>query len=861
MAAERTTITLGGKGSSFSSSSVYKIASGVANVRIDSSAIERFSTKPLPLIKRSSFGIPEGLTNEEIRASLAVLLNKLLLSNSGSVRSVLPVKILEILNSKDETFELGEEVEVTEGENVVLGKSCASLVGVCSVIDHKSTALSQIVDSVAALSCEATKGDISSFSSLDSGDGFGNKDAISVAGDLKVLLNGSKAVGKVEIEEVSKIPRIHGKFREVVRSVHSDARVELNSGVKGGKSGSGNSGVGEALGTTLLALCMSIKSLGECSYLRAKMCVESVGDESLRNLLLEKSSVEYENLKSGCRLALVEEDQCRLAHKLNESLGIVWRIVGLEAAGAYFALAGGDKSGDADKEESKSDKKKKKNDKKAVLGKGTSVVIQFIKERLVSDEAASGGDQVEQILSLINPEGHGFDILLTKVKEIVESNENRRLPKLPKGTRDFAKEQMIVREKAFSIIQNVFKKHGATALDTPVFELRETLMGKYGEDSKLIYDIADQGGELCSLRYDLTVPFARYVAMNGIVTFKRYQIAKVYRRDNPSKGRYREFYQCDFDIAGLSEPMGPDFEVVKILTELLDKLEIGDYVVKLNHRKLLDGMLEICGVPAEKFRTICSSIDKLDKQTFEQVKKEMVEEKGLSSEIADRIGSFVKEKGAPMELLTKLRQEGSEFLANNSSKEALDELSIMFEALERSKCSHRIVFDLSLARGLDYYTGVIFEAVCKGAEVGSIAAGGRYDNLIGMFGSKQVPAVGMSLGIERVFNIMEEQQKQVVRATETQVLVSVMEDNKLGEAAELASMLWEADINAEYLVTKRQTKHFDRAKSSGIPWMVVVGKNELSEGVVTLKKVVEGSKEEVKDVPRDSFVAELLKRL
>ncbi|WZZ41812.1 hypothetical protein YC2023_038071 [Brassica napus] len=849
MAAERTTITLGGKGSSFSSSSVYKIASGVATVRIDSSAIERFSTKPLPLIKRASFGIPQGLTTEETRASLAVLLNKLLLSNSGSVRSVLPVKILEILNSKDETFELGDEVvEVTEGENVVLEKSCASLVGVCSVIDHKSTALSQIIDSVAALSCEAAKGDVSSFNSLDSGDGFGYKDAISVAGDLKVLLNGSKAVGKVEVEEVSKIPRIHGKFREVVRGVHSDARVELNSGVKGGKTGSGNSAVGEALGTTLLGLCMSVKSLGECSFLRGKLCAESIGDESVRKVVLEKSCVEYEKLKSGYKSALVEEDQCRFAHKLNECLGIVWRIVGLEAAAAFFVLSGGDK------EESKSDKKKKKN---AVLGKGTSVVIQFIKERLVSD----GGDRVEQILSLYNPESDCFDTLLAKVKEIVESNENRRLPKLPKGTRDFAKEQMIVREKAFSIIQNVFKKHGATALDTPVFELRETLMGKYGEDSKLIYDIADQGGELCSLRYDLTVPFARYVAMNGIASFKRYQIAKVYRRDNPSKGRYREFYQCDFDIAGLSEPMGPDFEVVKILTELLDKLEIGDYVVKLNHRKLLDGMLEICGVPAEKFRTICSSIDKLDKQTFEQVKKEMVEEKGLSPEIADRIGGFVKEKGAPMELLTKLRQEGSEFLANTSSKEALDELSIMFEALERSKCSHRIVFDLSLARGLDYYTGVIFEAVCIGAEVGSIAAGGRYDNLIGMFGSKQVPAVGMSLGIERVFNIMEEQQKQAVRATETQVLVSVMEDNKLGEAAELASMLWEADINAEYLVTKRQTKHFDRAKSSGIPWMVVVGKNELSGGVVTLKKVVEGSKEEVKDVPRDSFVAELLKRL
>ena len=426
-------ITLGGKGSSFCSSSVYKVASGVANVRIDSSAIERLSTKPLPLIKGSSFSIPEELTNEEIRASLAVLLNKLLLANSGSVRSVLPVKIMEILNSKDETFEFGDVVEVTEGESVVLEKSCATLVGICSVIDHKTTVLSQIVDSVAALSCEATKGDITSFSSLDSGDGFGNKDAISVAGDLKVLLNGSKAVGKFEIEEISKIPRIHGKFRDVVRSVHSDARVELNSG--GGNSGVG---VGEALGATLSALCVPIKRLGECSFLRAKLCFESIVNEDLRKLLSERGCVEYENLKSGLKLALAEEDPCRLAHKLNECLGIVWRIIGLEAATAYIALAGGDlfatkeesKSVDAEKEVLKRDKKKKK---KAVLGKGTSVVIEFIKERLVSsNEAANGGDQVEQILDLYNPESRGFDDLLAKVKEIVESNENRRLPKLPK---------------------------------------------------------------------------------------------------------------------------------------------------------------------------------------------------------------------------------------------------------------------------------------------------------------------------------------------------------------------------------------------------------------------------------------------
>ncbi|KAL3644492.1 hypothetical protein CASFOL_009672 [Castilleja foliolosa] len=420
---------------------------------------------------------------------------------------------------------------------------------------------------------------------------------------------------------------------------------------------------------------------------------------------------------------------------------------------------------------------------------------------------------------------------------------------------------MAVREKAFSIIVDVFKRHGATALDTPAFEMRETLMGKYGEDSKLIYDLADQGGDLCSLRYDLTVPFARYVAMNGLTSFKRYQTAKVYRRDNPSKGQYREFYQCDFDIAGQFEKMGPDFEAIKILTELLDELDIGDYEVKLNHRKLLDGMLALCGVPQEKFRTICSSIDKLDKQTFEQVKKEMVEEKGLTDETADKIGTFVKQRGSPVELLAKLKEEGSEFLTNSEAAIALNELDILFKALAKSECIHRVVFDLSLARGLDYYTGVIYEAVFKGStQVGSIAAGGRYDNLIGMFGTKQVPAVGISLGIERVFAIMEQLQKdknQETRATETQVLVSILGDD-LSLAAELVSELWAAKIKAEFMVNKRVTKHIDRARGSKIPYMVIVGDQELSKGIVKLKDVVAANDSEV---PRSGLLEELRKRL
>ncbi|CAH2060927.1 unnamed protein product [Thlaspi arvense] len=440
---------------------------------------------------------------------------------------------------------------------------------------------------------------------------------------------------------------------------------------------------------------------------------------------------------------------------------------------AFFALEGGKLfSVDANANE--------KSDKKAALGKGTSILVQFIKDRLVKDTSA-GDDKVEtlkhwmeKVLTLLSLEDLGFACFLDKVKEIIESNEDRRLPKLPKSTRDFAKEQMAVREKAFSIIQDVFKRHGATALDTPVFELRDTLMGKYGEESKLIYDLADQ--------------------------------------------------------------------------------------VKLSHRKLLDGMLEICGVSPENFRSVCSSIDKLDKQSFEQVKKEIVEEKGLSPETADRIGSFVKERGQPMELLSKLRQEGSELLSNESSKEALEDLSIMFEALERSNCINRVVFDLSLARGLDYYTGVIFEAVCKGAEVGTIGAGGRYDNLIGMLGTQHVPAAGVSLGIT-IMEEVQKQQKQVVRATETQVLVSIVAEDKLAEAAGLVSELWGAKIKAEYLVSKRWEKHLKRATKSGIPWMVKVGERELDGGVVTLKKMVKGSEKEYRGVPKESFVDQLLKLL
>jgi histidyl-tRNA synthetase len=199
--------------------------------------------------------------------------------------------------------------------------------------------------------------------------------------------------------------------------------------------------------------------------------------------------------------------------------------------------------------------------------------------------------------------------------------------------------QMAIREKAFTTIRSVFKKHGASEIDTPVFELKETLTGKYGEDSKLIYDLQDQGGELLSLRYDLTVPFARYVAERGLSSIKRFHIAKVYRRDQPqmTKGRFREFYQCDFDIAGTYSPMIPDAEVLIVVVDILASLKIGNFLVKVNHRKLLDAMIDLAGCDKRKFKAICSSIDKLDKEPWEKVKKELIQQTGGSEESCNKL--------------------------------------------------------------------------------------------------------------------------------------------------------------------------------------------------------------------------------
>ncbi|OXU18315.1 hypothetical protein TSAR_016726 [Trichomalopsis sarcophagae] len=441
------------------------------------------------------------------------------------------------------------------------------------------------------------------------------------------------------------------------------------------------------------------------------------------------------------------------------------------------------------------------------------------------------------------------------------------LLKTPKGTRDYNPEQMALRLSAMDKIVAIFRKHGAETIDTPIFELKEVLTGKYGEDSKLIYDLKDQGGEILALRYDLTVPFARYLAMNKITNIKRYHIAKVYRRDNPAmtKGRYREFYQCDFDIAGQYDPMLPDSECLRIIYEALKSLNLGPFTIKVNHRCLLDGIFATCGVPQEKFRSICSAVDKLDKSPWEEVKKEMVEEKGLDEKIADRIGTYVSKSGG-RDLVEELRKD-ADLLKQPSAVEGINSMELLLKYCEIFKIMDNLVFDLSLARGLDYYTGVIFEAVLTGDNigVGSVAGGGRYDNLVGMFDpkNKNVPCVGMSLGIERIFSVLETSianRGMKTRTTEVQVFVATAQKNLHEERMLILAELWEANIKAEqsYKKSPKLLAQLQHCEEYGIPLAIIVGEGELKRGEVTLRNVK--TREET-SIPRANLVEELKKKL
>lgn len=448
--------------------------------------------------------------------------------------------------------------------------------------------------------------------------------------------------------------------------------------------------------------------------------------------------------------------------------------------------------------------------------------------------------------------------------------------KTPKGTKDWSDTDMVIREAIFTTLSNLFKRHGGVTIDTPVFELRDILAGKYGEDSKLIYNLEDQGGELTSLRYDLTVPFARFVAMNNIQNIKRYHIAKVYRRDQPAmtKGRMREFYQCDIDIAGVYESMVPDAEILSILVEGLTSLGINDFKIKLNHRKILDGIFKIAGVSDEDVRKISSAVDKLDKLPWDAVKREITVDKGQTEETADKIGEYVKLNGSLKEVYETLVKDDA-ILNNELAMEGLNEIKTLMSYTSSFQIDEFISFDLSLARGLDYYTGLIYEAVTEASKppenasdlkkkakdkddaseyvgVGSIAAGGRYDNLVNMFAqasgkkSQQIPCVGISFGVERIFSLVKQRTQLLnsIKPTATQVFVMAFGGGKdwtgyLPERMQIAKQLWNAGIETEYVYKSKANprKQFDAAEKCGAPLAVILGKEEYLENKLRIKRL------------------------
>lgn len=425
------------------------------------------------------------------------------------------------------------------------------------------------------------------------------------------------------------------------------------------------------------------------------------------------------------------------------------------------------------------------------------------------------------------------------------SNQESRIPTVAKGVRDTDPAQMRIKRKAFEIITDIYNRHGAVEIDTPVFELKETLLGKYGEEAgKLIYDLSDQGGQLLSLRYDLTVPFARYLATNNLKKFKRYHIGKVYRRDQPdiAKGRYREFYQCDLDIAGHYDLMTVDAEILSIMDEVMAAVDVGPYTIKLCHRVLLEGIVELSGAPASKFKAICATIDKLDKEKWEDVRLELIQQRGLEESVADKVGTFVNHKGKIDDMVEKFEKEKM-FVGHDGSIKAIDELKLLSRYLKSLKAYDNISFDLSLARGLDYYTGLIFEIVCEGANVGSVGGGGRYDNLVGMFGTESIPCTGFSIGIERIFTLLEEKYKRnntPIRENETQFLVATIGQNLFETKLSLLKRLWNGGYKAEcaYETAPKPKNQQTFAYDTKIPFIIWLGEEEMKAGTIKIKVIL-----------------------
>jgi len=443
-------------------------------------------------------------------------------------------------------------------------------------------------------------------------------------------------------------------------------------------------------------------------------------------------------------------------------------------------------------------------------------------------------------------------------------------PSLPKGVRDFGQATMAKREFIFNTVKTVYKKFGFSPIETPSMENLSVLTGKYGDEGdQLIFKILNSGDYLSevraknihvltedtkktlpliaekALRYDLTVPFARFVVMNRneiTFPFKRYQIQPVWRADRPQKGRYREFYQCDADVVG-TDSLICEAEIVLMLQEVLTKLGINEFAIKINNRKILSGIAEVSGATGKEAE-ICVAIDKLDKIGEEGVVKELLE-KDISKNVIEKILPIIKMEGANIDKLALLEKalDSSEI-----GKQGIAELKKVFEYVSAFGSEvAELQLDIALARGLSYYTGAIFEVKALGVQMGSICGGGRYDNLTGLFGLDGVSGVGISFGVDRIFDVMTELN---LFSEQTETSVKVMITN-FDEASEIVSlrilaMLRNEGIASEiYPKSDKLKKQFAYADSKKIPFVLITGEEEIKTGEFALKNMQSGEQKKL----------------
>jgi histidyl-tRNA synthetase len=437
-------------------------------------------------------------------------------------------------------------------------------------------------------------------------------------------------------------------------------------------------------------------------------------------------------------------------------------------------------------------------------------------------------------------------------------------PSIPKGTRDFSPSVMVRRNYIFDTIKSCFKKYGFLPIETPAMEKLSTLTGKYGEEGdRLIFKVLDRGDKLArgldqvskadmsqgkiehllceqGLRYDLTVPFARFVVQhqNDIsFPFKRYQIQPVWRADRPQKGRYREFYQCDADVVG-SNSLLYEVELVQLFDEALFKLGIPEFTIKINNLKILTGIAEITG-EADKIIDMTVAIDKLDKIGEDGVVKELLE-RGIADSSVEKIRPLFALKGSNQETIASMRSMLQDSEMGTAGVEELEFVLSQIEDLGLKKAS--LEFDVTLARGLNYYTGAIFEVKANGVDMGSICGGGRYDDLTGIFGLKDVSGVGISFGADRIYDVMNELELFPETSEETtQILFLNFGDEEAKYSLGLLKQCREADINSEiYPSSVKMKKQMNYADQKGIKYVAMVGSDEMETGTIRIKEMSTG---------------------